>query len=246
VDKRVQCEKCRASYFYRLERTVHAFTPVPVLTMMLTLAATPFLLFWASPIKPFGGGFLIRLGGRSATPALPSIGKTKEVGDEETVGAVHHKLRRALLHGVELVACPQCGWYQKSMVSEARDRVLPAFFWIAFAVLVVSQFTAAVIVYRGIGEQKFDGLTRWIICSGVGIGLAAVIMGVRFLLALRANPNARYPERIVADSEAPAGVLEKDWFAQLGAGAVALRQATTIPRPGKIAAVPPPPARRNS
>jgi hypothetical protein len=106
------------------------------------------------------------------------------------------RLRALLAHEVEAVPCPDCGWYQRSMIPKARSDHAH---WMVTAglVLLIVGFVAFALSF--IGGPPQNPTPPWLhttfvvaygICGVAGMGLLAG----KFLRASRFNPNAMDPE----------------------------------------------------
>jgi hypothetical protein len=223
VYKRVPCERCGKVYYYRLARHVRALTLVPFIMICLAFFISPAIGCCSAPIIPIpmlGGYLLIIRSGRS--PMQMPIGSSLTEGEEETAAATNRKLRDALKDGVEPVACPDCGWFQKNMITEIRAREHAWMAWLAMWWLVMSIPVSAVAVASG---NFGDETTVWMIGVGTGLVLMILTLSVRHLLALRVNPNQPGTKPWSPDADTPPAIREQERLAQLAG------KAKSIPRP---------------
>jgi hypothetical protein len=222
VSKRVTCEKCRCAYRYDLTRARIGVSFVPLFMALLTL---PMLCLTSRFAVFSAGGFAFfrwRLGGPSMFRSM--AGKQISGGGEDGAVASQRRLRKALLHGVEPVPCPECGWYQRDMVKEVRSRFLPALVWAAGIVLIASQPGVFLVHHYTTPGRRFDVLTIWFAVSAAAVMGAVFLMLVRWLVSLGVNPNAGYPSPRDAYPDAPAAVRESDLAAEVAARVQRLSQ----------------------
>jgi hypothetical protein len=240
IDKRVSCEQCGSRYLYRLARTKRAFSIVPLVMLLGTIAAMPVLVVFLSPclIVPLGGGFILVMRFRTAGvgPLGSLLRASGEAGDEDCDISANKKLREALLNGAEPVPCPKCGWYQKDMVREYRSRQYSWLTLIGVAVLLLSQGVAywlmAMSKNRVLGPLQAGPdhkVQSWLICvSAGGLCVFAAIL-LRWLFALRRNPNNGFPDRREPVPGAPPAVSEADYNANIAAATAKITARRPIP-----------------
>ena len=109
---------------------------------------------------------------------------------------------RRLATDADLVACPDCGWFQSDMVAAARRRwgrwTLRAMWLVPLVSLVVVIGVWAYEMSGGTGRVTFAHLTpaeRLRVVRAVVVAAATVVAvpPVRSLLASRINPNRGFP-----------------------------------------------------
>lgn len=252
IDKRVTCEHCGTRYLYELSRSRRAVSLVPLFMLMAAVLGLPVAVIFLSPcvVLPLGGGgifFIIRfrtLGGAGVLARL--VGGAKEGGAEECDVAANKKLRDALLKGVELVACPQCGWYQEDMVSEYRSRQLSWLPWVGLWMLLVLAAAAYWQMTRGpnrpIGSVWVGPdykLETFLFFLGTGATSILLALAARWLLALRHTPNEGFPTTRAPFPDAPPPVRESDHTASIVAATARITPPRRTPTRVEVRTVPP-------
>lgn len=120
------------------------------------------------------------------------------------------RLRRELLHGVDPVGCPDCGWYQADMVREARRRTMQGIVPTAIVCLAIAAAYALVVgallsATAGVEPRPAAYWLRVGALPGFLVGAALLALLVRYAVARGVDPNRGYPERPAAYPGAPVG-----------------------------------------
>jgi hypothetical protein len=109
-------------------------------------------------------------------------------------------LDKRLRNGIDPVACPDCGWYQRSMAREMRRRRLRPLIYVG--IIPPASLLAIVVVFvalqsLGAGAGHLDREDLHMAWSGVALAAGASLVSflLREALLWSFDPNARYPER---------------------------------------------------
>jgi len=190
VHKRVRCEKCGAGYLYELRRTAGGHTSLLILGFVALRILLPLLTF--RPIL-----------------IIYRIARLSDVigwGRDEAATQARKRLRKQLLHDVEPVPCPDCGWYQRDMVSEIRARSFTWVGWASAASIVSGPILAMALQASHCGLATEAGsATFWFACTAIGIVTAGLLLAGRWLAVRGIDPN---DGRSPTDPKAPAATRE--------------------------------------
>jgi hypothetical protein len=210
VNKRVRCEKCGAGYLYELRRTAAGHTSLLVLGFVALRVVLPLLL-----LRPIT--FIYR---------IARFSEVIEWGRDEAATQARKRLRKQLLHEVEPVACPDCGWYQRDMVREIRAR---AYAWtgLVTAALVLSGPIMATAL--GASQSRIalqaGPAALWMACTVAGIAAAALLLAGRWLAARGIDPHDARAGAGPANPNAPAATREAEHRDRIAAATARLTKA---------------------
>jgi hypothetical protein len=210
--KRVTCGKCGCAFRYELIRSVSAVSLISVLSngvIVVLLMVTCLATVGISML------FAIRMVARLFHSAFNG-----GAGDEHS----NRKLRRVLERAVDPVPCPQCGWYQPDMVSEARSRSFNWTRWLQLAVLIL----APMFWYAAWNFGLFSAvrLFDWdwtdarvvaLLVAAFAAALIGVIECFRWGLSFSVDPNTGYPAEREPYPHSPVATTEAEWAKQMAA-----------------------------
>jgi hypothetical protein len=133
-----------------------------------------------------------------------------------------HALSNALDRAVDPAACPACGWYQETMVREARRRRGR---WLKVPAIVAGVFGGFTLVLIGLLDSKDffafhytqGNAPIWTVVA-VSFGIAIVLLAIRHLCCTVWTPNADTMWKRRAKAKEEGRVMRKADFDRLGEG----------------------------
>jgi RNase P subunit RPR2 len=233
ITKRVVCEKCKLNYTYELTREARGSSVKTLLVFLFLLPLVPVAIMASMPclmfILPLGGGgffFYMRIRGGGGAIPPSAIGGAVASGltsaEDEAAMSASRRLRKELERGHEVVACPDCGWYQRDMIDEARARTATWVIWISAALIVVSQVAPFLMPRLSHQYASIDFIRTWLVCTGAGIGTAGFSVSLRWLLSRSVDPNTGFPQVRPPFPGAPSAVRAAELQAQIAASTARL------------------------
>jgi hypothetical protein len=116
------------------------------------------------------------------------------------------RLRRALEHGIDPVGCPDCGWYQADMATEARRRRLRWIVPVAIVLLALAGAFALIVgMVWGASPQPWSTESLLGTAARIGgmAGVAFLMLTIRWVVVRRTELNRGYPTRPAPYAGAP-------------------------------------------
>lgn len=212
IEKRVKCEKCGCDYLYELRRTVYAPSLFYVIGYVLFHMLLSLMMFR-----------LIRF-----LRMMTHLPETVLIAREDALGSAYQRMRRRFLNEAEPVACPDCGWYQRDMVSNVRRSHLSWLRRISIAMLAGGPVLAIVIArlrWRGTEPEVWLAACFTYAISAVTTGAGLWLL--RYGVSRGIDPNRGYPQSRQAYAPAPAAVKATDRYAAIAAATAKLTARTS-------------------